>query len=202
MRMDGQGVISALRALAAHLDHMAGPPIGIIVCGGSALQVLGLVQRSTRDVDVLAIVQTDEHGRVQLTSAEPLPSEIASGAAMVARDLGLDPDWLNPGPAQLLEHGLPEGLWGRVHSRHYGSRLTVHFLDRVDQICLKLYAVVNGGGGGRHQADLYALHPSHGELGDAARWCLSQDASEHFPGLVASCLRKIGYPDVADGIEI
>jgi hypothetical protein len=40
----------------------------IVVVGGSALIVLGFVSRTTRDVDVVALLQDEE-----LVSAEPLP---------------------------------------------------------------------------------------------------------------------------------
>ena len=41
-------------------------PIEILVCGGSALNVLGLVQRTTEDVDVLAYVMRNKEGKFLL----------------------------------------------------------------------------------------------------------------------------------------
>ena len=76
----------------------------LVVIGGSGLLAINAIARSTRDVDTLAL---QRHG--ELVSADPLPPAIATAAAFVARDLGLQPDWLNPGPTGLLELGLPAG---------------------------------------------------------------------------------------------
>jgi hypothetical protein len=201
MRMDSTGVSDALRALAEQLDYGGEPEIELVICGGSALQVLGLVDRTTRDVDVLALARTSCTGTVELIPAEPLPKGVVDVARIVARDLDLPADWLNPGPTDLLSQGLPCGLVERLQTKRYGSRLVAHFIGRFDQVCLKLYAVVTGGEGGRHLADLVALHPSPEEMMAAATWCLTQDASEAFPQIVRSCLEQIGYPDVAKSIE-
>ena len=197
MSLDDTGLDSALSALAEQLKAAAAEPIELVVCGGSALQALGLIDRATKDVDVLAIAYREHGGELDLISAEPLPEVMVELAALVARDLALPRDWLNPGPTDLLTHGLPEGLVGRLVSRRYGPGLLIHFIGRFDQICLKTYAVVNGGGA-RHLSDLTALKPSKEEMLSAARWCLTQDASEVFPMIVRSFLEQTGYADVAE----
>lgn len=58
--------------------------------GGSALLALGLVTRSTQDVDVIALV--GEHG---LDEAVPLPQPLVDARDRVARDFGLAESWLN-----------------------------------------------------------------------------------------------------------
>lgn len=45
---------------------------------------------------------------------EPLPSPLVQAARAVARDLGLDPDWLNAGPALQWRAGMPPGLEARI----------------------------------------------------------------------------------------
>lgn len=197
MLLDRIGVDAVLSALAEQLDSAGDEPVELVVCGGSALQALELIDRATRDVDILAIACRAVGRGIDLTSAEPLPAGVVRSAAVVARDLALPKDWLNPGPADLLTHGLPDGLVGRLESRRYGPRLVVHFISRFDQICLKTYAVVNVGGG-RHLSDLIALDPSSDEMLSAARWCLTQDASEVFPTIVRSFLEQTGYADVAE----
>lgn len=197
MLLDNTGVDTALSALAEQLESAGAEPAELVVCGGSALQVLGLIDRATRDVDVLAIVRRVREGELDLISAEPLPEVMVESAAIVARDLVLPENWLNPGPTDLLTHGLPKGLVERLESRRYGSRLLIHFIGRFDQICLKTYAVVNGGGG-RHLSDLATLQPSKEEMLSAAQWCLTQDASEVFPTIVRSFLEQTGYADVAE----
>ena len=200
MRLDTRGVDAALSALGEQLGRSCREAIELVVCGGAALEALGLVKRTTKDVDVLALAATGEGGILTLTSAQPLPDALADAARTVARDLELPTDWLNPGPTDLLSEGLPEGFVGRLHARRYGDKLVVHFIDRIDQICFKAYAAINGGAA-YHLADLRALEPSDDEMLAAARWCLTQDASEAFPTLVRSFLEKVGYPDVAGRLE-
>lgn len=62
------------RGLAAVGDLLAaeGVEVGIIVAGGTALNLLGIVQRTTNDVDVLAILQ-DRAGSGGVTLAPPDP---------------------------------------------------------------------------------------------------------------------------------
>jgi hypothetical protein len=158
----------------------------LVVIGGSALEALGLVQRGTKDVDVLAL-----RGPTDLEPADPLPDTLTEASAQVARDFNLPPDWLNAGPADLLRLGLPEGFWGRVVSRDYGPSLTIHFAGRLDQIHFKLYAMVDQSGG-RHEADLRALHPTPMELLEAAAWTQTQDPSEGFRTVLVLALRTLG----------
>ena len=80
----------------------AGARANLVVIGGSGLIAIDAVSRTTRDVDVVAL---EEDGA--LVSADPLPAAIREAAAIVARDLGLQPNWLNAGPTSLLIHGLP-----------------------------------------------------------------------------------------------
>jgi hypothetical protein len=93
----------------------AGQQFDLVVIGGSALLALGLVKRTTRDVDVLAIA-----GPEGLIPADPLPSPLVDARDRVARDFGLLADWLNPGPTELLRFGLPDGFLSRVETRTYG----------------------------------------------------------------------------------
>ncbi len=186
-QMDG-----LLEALAEQLADL-GEYADIIVIGGTALQVLGYVDRPTQDVDVLALVDGS-----QLRPAEPLPETLRVAAGRVARDFGLPDDWLNAGPADLLRFGLPEGFLGRAQVRTYGSSLVVRFADRFDLIHFKLYAMV-GQGAGRHEADLRALRPTREELLAAARWACTHDPSEGFREQLVAALRHLGIEDAELG---
>jgi Nucleotidyltransferase of unknown function (DUF6036) len=84
----------------------------LIVVGGSALLALGLIDRPTRDVDVLAL----HHGGL-IRSAKPLPPDLAEARDQVARDFRLPRSWLNDGPADLVDLGLPPGFIERVQRR-------------------------------------------------------------------------------------
>ena len=199
MNFDAILLDKALTALNDQLEIRKSPVIEIVVCGGSALQFLGLVDRTTKDVDVLAFVNS-KNGFIKLVTAIDLPVYLSDSIKIVSRDLKLPENWFNSGPTDLLSQGLPTGLEDRLIHQRYGSRLTVYFISRYDQVCFKMYAAINGGGQ-RHLNDLIALNPSDDELLTAARWCLSQDASEIFPHLVIDFLEKVGYEYVSEKIK-
>ena len=107
--------------------------------GGTSLLLLGLIDRPTRDLDVVATV---EAGRYH--ALPDLPSPLAEAVRDVGEVMGIGPNWLNSGPAGLLDFGLPEGFAERAEIRSYGA-LTLHVASRVDQIALKLYAAARPG---------------------------------------------------------
>lgn len=165
--------------------------IEIVVIGGSALLAVGLVSRATRDVDVVALVTS-----AGLQSPNPLPQPLAIARDRVARDFGLPSNWLNTGPAGLLDFGLPDGFVARLTSRDFGPALRVYFAGRIDQIHFKLYAMADGMAG-KHEADLRALEPTERELLAAARWTLTHDPSEGFRSLLLQALAAFGVEDAA-----
>lgn len=181
-----------LAALADQLRSI-GERQDLVVIGGSALTALGLVRRATRDVDLVAIAENGE-----LRSADPLPGALRVARDRVARDFGLDENWLNGGPTGLLKWGLPEGFMGRIVTRRYSDALAVHFASRLDQIHFKLFAMVDQAGG-RHEADLRALSPSREELIAAARWSMTQDPSPGYRMVLEDALRALGVEDDALG---
>lgn len=185
-----QSADSLLHALGEQLAA-AGGTFDLVVVGGSALLVLGLASRATKDVDVLA-VRTDRG----LVSAEPLPPALVEASGRVARDFGLPANWLNSGPAGLLDFGLPEGFAERVEVREYGPALTVRFASRLDQIHFKLYAAVDASTPGKHSADLRALAPTREELVAAARWSLTHDPSDGYREMLGRALEYFGVEDV------
>jgi hypothetical protein len=180
------------RLLSALGEQVAalGQRFELVVVGGSGLLALGLIERSTRDVDLLALRAGDELG-----SAKPLPAALEAARDRVARDFSLPADWLNPGPTDLLEFGLPEGFIDRLERRDYGDSLTAYFASRYDQIHFKLYALVDQGPG-KHEADLRALSPTEEELLTAARWSRSHDPSEGYVQVLRDVLAHLGVRDV------
>lgn len=186
-----------LRALGEQLEGLLDKPVELLICGGSALNILGLVQRATEDVDVLAYVKRNEEGKVSFVRADPLSTELNAAAKRVARDFNLPENWLNPGPASAVDFGLPEGLIERVITRQYSQKLIVHFLGRYDQIHFKLYAVVDQGAG-KHLNDLLALNPTTDEIEHAARWSMTHDISEGFKQSLRNMLNHLGFKDVAE----
>jgi Nucleotidyltransferase of unknown function (DUF6036) len=176
VRMSDMSALDAARvselfvALTEQLDAR-GEKHTIVVVGGSALISLGLVLRTTRDVDVVALLEDQK-----LVSARPLPEGLVAAATRVADDFGLPPGWLNDGPADLLELGLPNGFLERGELRSYGPSLQLVFASRVDQIHFKLYATVDQRAG-RHLSDLQELKPTRSELLAAAAWSETHDNS-------------------------
>jgi len=163
----------ALDALGQVLAHR-GQSYEVVAIGGGSLLLLGLIQRPTKDIDLVALV-----GEGGYLCAEPLPAELKLAVGEVGRALGLADDWMNPGPTDLLRFGLPEGFQQRTVSRTYGS-LTIHIASRFDQICFKLYASVDQGPQSKHFADLQRLRPTARELQRAHAWCLTHDPSPPF----------------------
>ena len=102
MEITDETIDLLLGALADQLQALDSE-LEIVVIGGSALSALGLVRRATRDVDLLAIATAGE-----LRRAEPLPQALLEARTAVAADFGLDENWLNAGPTDLLTWGLPE----------------------------------------------------------------------------------------------
>jgi hypothetical protein len=151
-----------LMALSEQLESEGVMKIELVVCGGTALNILGYIDRTTKDIDVIAFVDKDI-----LTKADPLNPSLLVAARKVQRDFNLPDNWLNAGPASIMDFGLPEGLMDRVKTYSYGKNLIIHFLTRYDQIHFKLYAAVDQSGG-KHYDDLLSLKPIAQELEKAA----------------------------------
>jgi hypothetical protein len=151
---------------------------------------MGLGDRPTQDVDVVAFVQEGE-----LVSAAPFPERLQEAANRVADDFGLKRTWLNHGPTSLLDFGLPEGFEDRMTTVDYGAGLRVSFASRLDQIHLKLYAFADRREA-RDESDLQRLAPTADELTAAARWARTHNAPGPFDDELADALRAFGVSDV------
>lgn len=185
--MDARPISILERGLAAVGDLLAaeGVEVGIIVAGGTALNLLGVVQRTTDDVDVLAILR-DRAGSdgVTLAPPDPLPEPLQRAIARVARDFQLPEDWMNTVVGLQWQTGLPLGLERRLRWRRYGG-LRVGLVARYDLIFLKLYAAADSGGPSSvHFQDLLALRPTERELQAAAAWVREQDPTPEFSTIV------------------
>jgi hypothetical protein len=194
-RLDASRLDRALETVSIRLRENRVKPQEIVVCGGAALILTGAVVRTTQDVDIVALASP-----MGLLSPDPLPKALERAAVEAAEDLGLPDNWLNNGPSRgkggLYQMGLPEGLQDRWATRRYGSHLTVHFIDRLDQIHFKLYAAADRGG--YHVEDLLALEPTPDEMVVAAQWAMTHDVSEGFASILKDMLRSIGYAKSAD----
>jgi hypothetical protein len=181
-------------ALDRQIKVHDGTPLGLVVCGGTALSALGLVMRTTRDVDVLGTVLETQNKRT-IQRITKFPEWLVEAANKVGRDFDLPENWLNLGPASQVESGLPEGFEKRLVKKVYGQYLTIYFISRLDQIHFKLYAAVDQNG--YHVQDLFALKPTESEMEMAAKWVITQDVSEVFKALLKDFLEIHNYGDIA-----
>lgn len=190
----------AFRLLDERMAFGGFPPVKLVVCGGAALMATHLGTRQvTKDVDVVALL--DEEGR--LIDPEPLPDFLLREIAVVADTLSLPKNWLNNGPSRgdggIFRLGLPEQFVERLSRHDIGSRVTLFFIGRYDQIHFKLYAAVDRSGG-YHADDLMALAPTGEELLAAARWAMTHDPSEGFRDMMIRLLRGVGFDAIAEKI--
>jgi hypothetical protein len=146
----------------------------IVAIGGGGLLLIGLMIRTTKDLDLVALMDKGE-----FISANPLPIQLMQAIEEVAIAFNMNKDWINIGPSDLLTLGLPHGFKNRLSTIRYGG-LTIHLAGRFDQICFKLYATVDQGPTSKHYADLKHLKPNKIELEDAKKWCITHDTSEGF----------------------
>src|SRR5690349_20691535 len=111
-------------ALAAVGDLLAAEKseVALVVVGGATLNLLGLVDRTTQDVDVIALA-SKPIGVVpaRLAPPDPLPDPLQRAILRVARDFGLTPDWINTAIARQWTQGLPSWLPHDITWRRYGG---------------------------------------------------------------------------------
>ncbi len=191
--IDAAKLHEALNLLHEQLILINAPAIELVVCGGSALIATGLIPRTTQDVDILAFMEKN-----QLKDSEPLPPYLIMAADKVGKILGLPINWLNNGPATQFQMGLPQGFQQRLIQEVIGEKLIIHYISRYDQIFFKTFASADRGG--YHVSDLKKLHPSEDELVEAAKWCMTQDVSLEFRGILVDMFNQLGWPNVSNRI--
>ena len=182
------------RALTALGELLAadGESARLVAVGGAALRLLGLVDRTTTDVDVIARVPSSARGR-EVEHPEPLPAPVVRAAAAVARDLGLPSDWLNTEIAAQWRTGLPPGLGDDLTWLRFGGPpggLELGLVGRQTLVALKLFAAVDRGPKSVHFQDLRALAPTRSELDVAAAWVRTQDESPVFGDMVDQVVER------------
>ncbi len=199
MNYEYKEIEKALRLLDGRLKLNRSEHYSLVICGGAALNAMHLIQRTTKDVDIVALMDSNNH----LVDPAPLPEELLVAAKEVADTLNLPQDWLNNGPSSgeggLFRFGLPDGFKDRLVRNYQGEKLTVYFISRLDQIHFKLYAAIDQLGS-YHASDLKQLSPSDEEFLQAIRWATTHDPSEGFKVAIKLFLREFGYVQLADKI--
>src|SRR6266542_3079480 len=98
MDLTGSPAIEGSLTRVGDLLAVEGHSYAIVVLGGAALNLLGIIDRGTSDVDILAFAAAPDHTKGGATGLfeppEPMPRPLLLAAHTVARDLGLDQNWL------------------------------------------------------------------------------------------------------------
>jgi hypothetical protein len=167
---------SLFRALEALGELLAarGQSYRCVVAGGAALAALGVLDRVTGDVDVMAV--RDETEELVL-APERFPPFVETAIRDIGREFNLPVDWMNTQMATGLRAGMPPGFAERLTWRQFGG-LHVGFVGRRDLIALKLEAASDDPPRGRtsvHLGDLIALGATPEELDEAAQWVLAMN---------------------------
>jgi len=183
------GRLEELLEALGQLLEAQGHTYTLITVGGGSLLLQRLSVRPTRDLDVIAVGNGEA-----LRKAEVLPTPLLAAARDVGVAAGVGENWLNAGPAGLMDLGLPAGFDERAEVRRFGG-LTLHIASRFDQICFKLYAAVDQAPASKHLDDLRLLEPTAEELVAAGRWSRTHDPSEGYRGQLLALLRMLGVPD-------
>jgi hypothetical protein len=144
----------------------------LVVCGGTALLVMNLIERETRDIDVIC------------PDVDP---GLKSIAAEVSKTLSLPEDWINNGPKS-LENELLTDWEKRLELIFKGQALTIRALGRIDMIATKIYAFCDRED---DYQDVLKLKPTAKELESVFEWVIERDASSYWPERVNSCFERL-----------
>lgn len=149
-----------------------------VIIGGTALSILGVISRETRDCDVLY---------------PDIPDDILSASKEFAELHKLETNWLNNGPATLTRD-LPEGWLLRSQDIFKGEALNLKTLGREDLLCTKLFAFCDRG---FDFDDCLKLKPSKKELLKIRAWVTECDTNPDWPEHVNSTFdelaKKLGH---------
>ncbi len=186
----GEDALEALAAFGRKLENRGTEPVSLLICGGSALNISGLLTRATADVDVLG--GTDADGELR-----EMPDWIFACAEEVAGELGLETSWLNDAAASVAAVGLPPGILSRATRRSCGPLLEVAIAARMDLIALKCLAALDPMIGRKHLGDLVDLNPTHEEMSFAKDWLLDRQTSREFRSMVHRLCDVLGHSKLA-----
>jgi Nucleotidyltransferase of unknown function (DUF6036) len=148
-----------------------------IAIGGTALAILGVISRETRDCDILdpEIPET-----IQKLARKFAVEQTRSGKV-------LGEDWLNNGPSSLIKN-LPEAWRTRLAPLFTGKALKLSTLGRSDLLKTKLFALCDRG---TDRQDCLALKPSAEEITECIEWVKYQDANPGWPKHVEEVLKSL-----------
>jgi hypothetical protein len=154
-----------------------GLSLNTVIIGETALHLLGVITRVTRDCDVLY---------------PQIPPEIAKAAvefAHIQREGGDDlaEKWFNTGTGSLTLD-LPDGWQDRLQSIFKRQALEFQTLGRLDLLRSKLFALCDRG---VDLPDCIALKPTPAELRTIAPWLRERDGNLQWPEHVDNVLADL-----------
>jgi len=191
--LNGKEAEEYLEALGAILEREFEEPLDIMVCGGMALILQGLIDRRTRDIDGMALVVKEDE--VYVLKKPLVRKPVKDAIARVAAVYGITRRWLSFQARTLLDDGLPEGIIERAEVRRYGEKLTVRLISRYDQVHLKLKAAISRQG--PDAGDITEIGATEEEITAAAEWCLELGYST---ADVKGALERIGHGEITECI--
>lgn len=189
----------ALSTLSRRMALSGAQDLEVLCCGASALCILGLLSRSTLDVDVLGIISDEK----EVTPCEHFSPEMETAISESGRELGLPDDWFNGSASTLLQRSLPTGTLERSkkHRKEFQPCLVVRFLDRMDQVALKLFAAMDPKDGQRHLRDLEEISPTRQEITHAIAWMMGWKCNQAFRDRLAYLVEGFDFADLAGNIR-
>ncbi|RLA61517.1 MAG: hypothetical protein DRQ88_10970 [Epsilonproteobacteria bacterium] len=165
----------AIKAFDEYLESKGLKFEGIVI-GGAALILLHVIDRATKDVDILA---------------PKIPEDIKKASIDFATekgDLNLNPgEWFNHGPYP-LKRDLPDGWRDRTVEAYAGKALFLYTLGRMDLLKIKIYATCDRE---IDFDDCLSLKPTIKELDDCKPWVLTGDINPNWPERVNEVLGRL-----------
>lgn len=155
-----------------------------IFIGAAALNLLGIIQRETIDIDVLT---------------PDIPFEILEAAKdfrSIQKKKGIEliEKWFNNGPSSLRNY-LPLEWRDRIQKVFNGKAITAFTLSRIDLIGTKILAYCDRDE--RDFGDLLKIRPARSEILEVESWVAAYDTNPDWPrhvrGKLENLARELGY---------
>ncbi|MFW6160357.1 MAG: hypothetical protein ACOC57_04365 [Acidobacteriota bacterium] len=80
--LDKNNLDEILHALDRQIEIHGGSPISLVVCGGTALFALGLIIRTTKDIDILGTI-SKKHGQILVKKIIKFPKYLTEASKAV-----------------------------------------------------------------------------------------------------------------------
>lgn len=170
MNIDIKGSLDLLNHYLSECEESR----SFVICGGAALILQGVKGRGTADIDIVG----------------PAIDRILKEAAVsVAKDLSLNPNWLNDDVQKIFSRDLPVNWEARTFKIYSASHLLVQSLSKLDLAILKFLAECDRQ---KDLEDLVDLNLSETEIDEVVRHALTRNpGGSNWPEIVAEVKHKL-----------